>query len=265
VYPARDVDDAPDLPADLAPLASFVDPVEAGGAEQALAGRGIACWRLDRVADPIAPGIAAAVELCVREADLDQARGVLEELAAEHAEPELELPSLGFAGAASELADLPAHPAPGLGWVQPDADERHWVLCDRAACYATLRVLGSAGEATTRDAAWLFDAPRRAASVIVRPAGSQVPLGVLHLSGEREGILEDPSGVPLSELRWSGRSWDDAEGEWLIVQRAASTPSRVQARLEIEPRAAGLAELPLLLALQWYLAHGVGPGGHHGG
>jgi pentatricopeptide repeat protein len=253
-----------DLPEDLAQLASFVDPVEAGGAQQALEERGIACWSVDQVANPIAPGIAAAVALCVRSGDLDRARGVLEELEREHVEPDLDLPSLGFTGAASELAELPARPVPGLGWVQPAAGDRWWVLCDRGACYATLRVLGSAGDVTTRDAAWVFDSPRRGARVLVRPVGSDELLGVLHLAGEREGILEDPRGAPLTELRWSGRSWDDAEGEWLIVQHNASTPSRVQARLELDPRATALAELPLLLALQWYLASGVGPGARTG-
>jgi len=153
-------------------------------------------------------------------------------------------------------------------WVQPKMSERRYELRAGELFFAELAfqsMFGSLAQATTADASWTlkrvgFFNPR----VTVRNTGQEQELLVYRPDWTGvEGRVDFTGG---SVYQWKPANFwathyamRDAKGETLVLFRQGIEDAslkdvfKVQARVEIQPAAQYLADMPLLLVLGWYL------------
>jgi len=161
----------------------------------------------------------------------------------------------------------PTADAAQLHWVQPRASERQFELRSQEGVVASLRfekACGSLATAGSHAGSWTF---KRAGflnpRVTIRLAGANPDLGVFWPRFAGGGWLDLANGGRFhwkSTNLWSSE-WGflNAREEPLFVLRLGGGRQKppdllkTQASIEIMPRGQGLPELPLLMALAWYL------------
>ncbi len=153
-------------------------------------------------------------------------------------------------------------------WVQPRAMQNRFELRAGDDLFAVLefpKVFGSLATAITEEGRWTFKragffSPR----VTVRSEGSETDLAVFRPKWTgNEGTLQFPGGAAYTWKTanfWATQYlWQTESGEALILYKQGIEDARLadlfktQARVEIQPGAQGLIELPLLVLLGWYL------------
>ena len=145
---------------------------------------------------------------------------------------------------------------------------------------ATLRfrsIWGTFATGETAEGSWTF---KRVGffqnRVTVRPAASDVEVGVFVNDWKMGGTLELPDGRRFrgNTSFWMTKfSFTDEEGRPLVSYRRIGGMTSLSAAVEIEPAGAELRELPWLVMLGWYVAvmlhqdagGAVGGGGGGGG
>lgn len=155
----------------------------------------------------------------------------------------------------TEVTGLP------LQWMQPSARREAYELRAGEDVIATLRfrsMFGSMATAETADDCWTF---KRVGiwktRVTVRRCDADQDLAVFYNHTWQDGgALELASGRRFlaSTNTWLTRyEIKDEAGDSLLVFNIGGI-FRQSAWVEIQPAAAGLAELPMLISLGWYLA-----------
>lgn len=155
-----------------------------------------------------------------------------------------------------------------LHWVQPKAMQRRFDLLGVTQCFATLEftsAFGSLATAWTADGAWTykrvgFFSPR----ITVRAEGSENDLAIYRPRWTgMQGTLEFAGGQAYlwnTVNFWATRfQITDASGQPVMAFQTGlgdfklSDFFKTQARVEINPLAAGSPDLPLLATLGFYL------------
>ncbi len=153
-------------------------------------------------------------------------------------------------------------------WVQPRAAQNRFELRAGEELFAVLefpKPFGSLAVASTEEERWSFKragffSPR----VTVRSEGSESDLAVFRPKWTgNEGTLQFPDGAAYiwkTANFWATQYlWQKETGEPLILYKQGIEDAglgdlfKTQARVEIQPAAQGLKELPLLVLLGWYL------------
>lgn len=144
-------------------------------------------------------------------------------------------------------------------WQQPRWYKRYFTLQAEETCYATLqwgRPLSFTASAHTADGQWEFAHKGLLQSRIpVRDGVTKTELGIfltrryggmLTLSGNESYIWK------MSGMAWTESTWSMKQGSSLLhcTRRHLST---TKASLVITPEATTLPDLPLLVALDWYI------------
>lgn len=153
------------------------------------------------------------------------------------------------------IADAPAE------WRGHGVMKRSYELRSETALFATLdwqSAFGSLAHARTHDASWTlkrtgFFRPR----VTVRPMEKETDLAVFHPDWLGDGRVEFPNG---KQWRWKCLSfWRSrygflADDDQPLIEYKANTLKFVpSAGVVVAQSALGLAELPLLVVLGWYV------------
>jgi hypothetical protein len=148
-----------------------------------------------------------------------------------------------------------------LLWTQPKAMRREYQLANGDELIGWLRfeeIFGSRASAEVASQKWMFKKeglfrPR----VNVRIPNSDANLAAFHLNWSGSGHLEYPDG---RQIHWRRTSfW---RPDWIFVQ-GENRPLlrfkqrigllRISARVEFDPADASMPDLPMLVALGWYL------------
>jgi hypothetical protein len=154
-----------------------------------------------------------------------------------------------------------------LCWVQPKTLERQFELRTEGGLFGSLRfekALGTLATASSAAGRWTF---KRAGfmnpRVTIREAGRDVDLAVYWPKFWGGGWLEcaDGSRFQWKSMNFWGTSWGFANTreELVFTMKPGAEKSKLsdllksQAIVEIGTQSFGLAELPLLLMLGWYL------------
>ncbi len=148
-----------------------------------------------------------------------------------------------------------------LLWTQPKAMRREYQLANGDKLIGWLRFEGTFSSSASAEVAfqkWTFKKeslfrPR----FTVRMPNSDLNLAVFRLKWTGSGTLEYPDG---RQIRWRRTSfWRPA---WVFVQdenrpllrfKQRIGLLRISARVEFDPADAAVPELPMLIALGWYL------------
>ena len=156
------------------------------------------------------------------------------------------------------IRDLVGHE---LKWFQPHTLKMEYELQDRGEPAASLRFrssFGSLATAESADGCWTFKRVGFwATRATVRECGAEQDLAAFRndtwTSG---GTLELPDGrsYRASTNFWATEyEFTTEAGEQLVKYRRIGGLVHSSAQVDILPAAAGLAELPWLVALGWYL------------
>jgi hypothetical protein len=146
-----------------------------------------------------------------------------------------------------------------LVWVQPSRMQQAFELHAAGELVATLRFeRGSLAAAETAGDRWTF---KREGfwrpQVTVRLPSSDTNLAVFKPSWTGGGTLELSSGQVFrfgaANFWHSQWDWQDTESESLLQFKSHAGILKMEGQVEVEPGAHGLTELPLLVALGWYL------------
>ena len=153
----------------------------------------------------------------------------------------------------SDVIDRP------LIWAQPSARRRAYELRAGEELVATLRRgRGSVAAAEVAEGRWTFERagfwrPR----VTARPAGSDTAWASFDAGWAGGGTLDVSGGrrfewaaANLWHTHWS---WREPGGGPLVRFRSRQGLVTIEGRVEVEPAAATLPELALLVPLGWYL------------
>lgn len=153
----------------------------------------------------------------------------------------------------SEIADQ------DLVWVQPARSKQAFELQAASEVVATVQFdRTSLASAETAGHQWTF---KRVGfwhpQVTIREPGSDANVAVFKPGWTGGGVLELPEGrvLRLGAANFWHSQWDWIDPDSKAIVRFKSHPGllRMEGRVDIEPEAAGLSELPLLVALGWYL------------
>lgn len=147
-----------------------------------------------------------------------------------------------------------------LKWTQPGAFKMHYELHSGDEIAAALRfrsLFGSFATGESADGCWTF---KRAGffqtRVTIRVCGEETDLAVFkNNTWKGGGALELPDGRRLlatTNLWQSNLEFKTESGEVLIRFKTGGL-IHLSALVEIQPRALGMAELPLMVMLGWYL------------
>jgi hypothetical protein len=155
-----------------------------------------------------------------------------------------------------------------LHWVQPKRMQRKFELCGGELIFATLefqKIFGSLATAVASVGRWTFKRvgffnPR----VTVRREGEENDLAVYRPTWSgTHGAIDFGDGRLFhwkTANFWATRyTLVDGSGELLVTYHSGLKDARLgnllktQARVEIDPAAYDLAELPILVLLGWYL------------
>lgn len=156
------------------------------------------------------------------------------------------------------IREVGEHP---LRWTRPSMLARQYELVSGDDIVGLLRweeMFGSLATAETADATWTFKragflSPR----VTVREPGSEADVAVLRVGLKGDGLLHGPQRRTYQWQRTSfwapefafatetGRQLIGFDPDFSLLKHAAT--------VKLEPEALGVADLPLLVTLGWYL------------
>lgn len=166
------------------------------------------------------------------------------------------------------LQTLKAMNTQALYWVQPRAMERRFELRSADQQYASLHfpsAFGSLATASTADGAWTYKRVGFFSTrITVRAEGSETDLAIYKPKWTgMQGTLETAGGQTYlwnTANFWGTRfQFTDANGGPLLNFHLGaedwklSNMFKTQARMEIDPGAVGVSELPLLATIGFYL------------
>ena len=147
-----------------------------------------------------------------------------------------------------------------LKWVQPSAWKMEYELRADDELIATLRFrssFGSFATAESADGCWTF---KRIGfwqtKATIRACGSDAEIGIFKnntWSGGGTLELSDGRKLPASTNGWRTTFEFKSEAGETLVRFKCGGIVHLSATVEIQPDAAGLPELPLIVMLGWYL------------
>jgi hypothetical protein len=147
-----------------------------------------------------------------------------------------------------------------LKWVQPRAWKMEYELRAEDEPIATLRFrssFGSFATAESADGCWTF---KRIGfwqtKATIRVCGSDADIGIFKnntWSGGGTLELSDGRQFPASTNAWRTSLEFNSEAGDTLLRFKSGGLAHLSATVEIQPAAAGMPELPLLVALGWYL------------
>jgi hypothetical protein len=147
-----------------------------------------------------------------------------------------------------------------LKWTQPSAFKMHYELHAGDELAATVRfrsAFGSLATSESADGCWTF---KRVGffqtRVTIRVCGEEKDIAVFrNNTWSGGGALELPGGrkVLVTTNLWQSNLEFKTESEDTLLRFQSAGLIHLSAQVEIQPEAIGLAELPWMLMLGWYL------------